>query len=174
MSTKLLSDAEKDAILRIPLVSDVQVKDDKILITLKAFQSTDYYGRRPPLDIPEGASIEIIASVVADKDRIHIHGCDAHFNIHPEYHTPCWGTGGMKHTVYSLLHDREYVILANLACEFVQVYNAEDPFERRGSEPPGSCEVCVFHDPQLLCRHPRKTDRWTVPHSQCTYCTRRP
>lgn len=167
---KMLSDADCEALLRIPIVERIECLPGEVKVHLRAFTAKDVDGLREGREIPHGSHILIL-------DDAHI---DASFRLlvrdipHPNMRSsgrPCWGNA--RRTAEALILRRKYAELIALTCEFLQVYCKE------GYAPQqiiGWCADCAYRAHPLIpvkCGHPPCNERWTVPCDMCTFFTPR-
>ena len=155
---KILNDADRETLLKIPIVIDVNIDRGILIVLLDEFTATEVDGKGDELYMKGGGTIEISRRNVYVR---HIH----HPNVNVLSATLCWGTHVVEQLAEKLLQGGEYVALINLICEFLQSYHIETPRVR----PPQRCDTCAFYSPLATCEHPSWNEHWTVPTNSCRF-----
>lgn len=153
---RLLTDAERDAIMCIPIVESIVEYSGEVLVRLKKFVSTSV-NTDSTIVIAAGATIRIRPLM-----SIKVKSCWTHPNVFGNEGFPCFGN--IDKDIGELLWLEDYASVIAVTCEFLQVFceDWEDDDERY------SCGDCI-HDDGAACMHPQWNDSWTYPIRECAY-----
>ena len=168
---KMLSHADCEALLRIPIVERIECLPGEVKVHLRAFTAKDVDGRGEDIEVARGSCILVDGDTyMFTSYRLLVKDTLYHPNMRSSG-MPCWGNA--RHTAEALILRRKYTELIALTCEFLQVYCKE------GYAPQqiiGVCAVCAYRAHPLIpvkCEHPSCDERWTVPCDMCTFFTPR-
>ena len=161
-----LTDAEREAILRIPIVADVECQKSTIRVTLKAFQSVntcDDDGASE--DVHEYTAGKVIFINTSTDPRKVIGLGFSHYHGNGTY--IC--LGNIHNEVRELIEQKDWLAIINIMCEFVQCY-CEEPGEgeEEDEEEEGCYDDCAYYN-HPRCTHPEWNKHWQVPTVYCDY-----